>query len=146
MKWDFFLQIEHMNHWIIKSEPNTYSYQKLEKDGSTTWDGVRNYAARNNLKEMKKGDICCFYHSNEGKDIVGLAKVIKEHYQDPTTPDPAWVAVDIEPLEKLKKPVSLEQMKKEPMLQNIDLIRIGRLSVSKLKKEEFDHILGMSEK
>ena len=76
-----------MNYWIIKSEPNTYSYERLEKDGSTTWDGVRNYAARNNLREMKKDDICCFYHSNEGKHIVGLAKVTKEHYQDPTTPD-----------------------------------------------------------
>jgi predicted RNA-binding protein with PUA-like domain len=95
---------------------------------------------------MKIGDICCFYHSNEGKEIIGLAKVIKESYQDPTTPDPAWVVVDIEPLEKLKAPVTLEQMKKEPMLQNIDLIRIGRLSVSKLKKEEFDFILELSER
>ena len=95
---------------------------------------------------MKNGDICCFYHSNEGKEIVGLAKVIKESYQDPTTPDLAWVVVDIEPLEKLKKPVTLEQMKKESMLQNIDLIRIGRLSVSKLKNEEFDFILEMSER
>ena len=141
------MQIEHqMNYWIIKSEPNTYSWEKLVKDVSTAWDGVRNYTARNNLKEMKKGDICCFYHSNEGKDIVGLAKVIKEYYQDSTTPDPAWVAVDIAPLEKLKSPVSLDQMKKEPKLENIDLIRIGRLSVSKLKKEEFDFILEMSER
>jgi len=135
-----------MNYWIIKSEPVKYPWDKLVKDGSTFWDGVRNYTARNNLREMKVGDICCFYHSNEGKEIVGLAKVIKESYQDPTTPDPAWVVVDIEPLEKLKKPVTLEQMKKEPMLQNIDLIRIGRLSVSKLKKEEFDFILELSER
>ncbi len=135
-----------MNYWIIKSEPVKYPWDKLVKDGSTFWDGVRNYTARNNLREMKVGDICCFYHSNEGKEIVGLAKVIKESYQDPTTPDPAWVVVDIEPLERLKKPVTLEQMKKEPMLQNIDLIRIGRLSVSKLKKEEFDFILELSER
>lgn len=135
-----------MNYWIIKSEPVKYPWDKLVKDGSTFWDGVRNYTARNNLREMKVGDICCFYHSNEGKEIVGLAKVIKESYQDPTTLDPAWVVVDIEPLEKLKKPVTLEQMKKEPMLQNIDLIRIGRLSVSKLKKEEFDFILELSER
>jgi predicted RNA-binding protein with PUA-like domain len=134
-----------MNYWIIKSEPVKYPWDKLVNDGSTFWDGVRNYTARNNLREMKIGDICCFYHSNEGKEIIGLAKVIKESYQDPTTPDPAWVVVDIEPLEKLKAPVTLEQMKKEPMLQNIDLIRIGRLSVSKLKKEEFDFILELSE-
>jgi predicted RNA-binding protein with PUA-like domain len=142
----FFEYQTKMNYWIIKSEPVKYPWDKLVKDGSTFWDGVRNYTARNNLREMKVGDICCFYHSNEGKEIVGLAKVIKESYQDPTTPDPAWVVVDIEPLEKLKKPVTLEQMKKEPMLQNIDLIRIGRLSVSKLKKEEFDFILELSER
>lgn len=124
-----------MNYWIIKSEPVKYPWDKLVKDGSTMWDGVRNYSARNNLREMKIGDICCFYHSNEGKEIVGLAKVIRESYQDPTTHETAWVVVDIEPLENLKKPVTLEQMKKEPMLQNIDLIRIGRLSVSKLKKK-----------
>lgn len=134
-----------MNYWIIKSEPNTYSWEKLLKDGSTTWDGVRNYAARNNLKEMKVGDICCFYHSNEGKNIVGLAKVSKEYFQDPTTPDPAWVAVEIVPFEKLKNPVSLEQMKKEPILESNDLIRIGRLSVCKLNKEGFDLILKLSE-
>lgn len=134
-----------MNYWIIKSEPVKYPWDKLVKDGSTMWDGVRNYSARNNLREMKIGDICCFYHSNEGKEIVGLAKVIRESYQDPTTHETAWVVVDIEPLENLKKPVTLEQMKKEPMLQNIDLIRIGRLSVSKLKKEEFDFILELSE-
>lgn len=134
-----------MNYWIIKSEPVKYPWDKLVKDGSTMWDGVRNYTARNNLREMKIGDICCFYHSNEGKEIVGLAKVIRESYQDPTTSETAWVVVDIEPLENLKKSVTLEQMKKEPMLQNIDLIRIGRLSVSKLKKEEFDFILELSE-
>ncbi len=134
-----------MNYWIIKSEPVKYPWDKLVKDGSTMWDGVRNYTARNNLREMKIGDICCFYHSNEGKEIVGLAKVIRESYQDPTTHETAWVVVDIEPLENLKKPVTLEQMKQEPMLQNIDLIRIGRLSVSKLKKEEFDFILELSE-
>lgn len=103
-----------MNYWIIKSEPVKYPWDKLVKDGSTMWDGVRNYSARNNLREMKIGDICCFYHSNEGKEIVGLAKVIRESYQDPTTHETAWVVVDIEPLENLKKPVTLEQMKKNP--------------------------------
>ena len=93
-----------MNYWIIKSEPVKYPWDKLVKDGSTMWDGVRNYTARNNLREMKIGDICCFYHSNEGKEIVGLAKVIRESYQDPTTHETAWVVVDIEHLENLKKP------------------------------------------
>jgi len=135
-----------MNYWIIKSEPGTYSWNNLEADGSTSWEGVRNYAARNNLRDMKIGDICCFYHSNVGKEIVGLAKVIKEHYQDPTTTDPAWLTIEIAPYKKLKKPVKLEEMKSETFLENIDLIRIGRLSVSKIKKEEFDFILEMSER
>lgn len=134
-----------MNYWIIKSEPIKYSWSQFEKEGFAVWDGVRNYTARNNLREMKIGDICCFYHSNEGKEIVGLAKVIKENYQDPTTDNPAWLVVEITPLHKLKKPVTLERMKNESLLQTIDLIRIGRLSVSKLKKEEFDFIIKLSE-
>jgi len=134
-----------MNYWLIKSEPAKYPFDQLIKDGTTVWDGIRNYGARNNLRDMKTGDICCFYHSNDGKEIVGLAKVVKEHYQDPTTPEPAWLAVDIAPMEKLKKPVTLEQMKKEPKLENMDLIRLSRLSVGKVKKEEFDFILELSE-
>ncbi len=134
-----------MNYWIIKSEPFKYSWDKLVADGHTCWDGIRNYSARINLREMRIGDICCFYHSNEGKEIVGLAKVIREAYQDPTTPDIAWVAVDIEHLQKLSKPVTLQQMKQEPILQSNDLIRIGRLSVCKLNKEGFDLILKLSE-
>jgi predicted RNA-binding protein with PUA-like domain len=145
LKWDFFLQIKAMNYWILKSEPVKYAWEKFVQDGITIWDGVRNYAARNNMREMKIGDICCFYHSNEGKEIVGLAKVVKESYQDPTTNDPAWVVVEIVPYKTLKKPVTLEQMKKEPLLQSNDLIRIGRLSVCKLNDEGYERILKLSE-
>ncbi len=141
----FFANRTTMNYWIIKSEPAKYPWDQLVKDGSTTWDGIRNYTARINLREMKIGDICCYYHSNEGKEIVGLAKVVKEAFQDPTTPDPAWVAVDVAPLQKLKNPVTLAQMKNEPILQSNDLIRIGRLSVCKLTKEGFDLIIKLSE-
>ena len=108
------------------------------------WDGVRNYAARNNLRSMKKGDQVLFYHSNEGLEIVGIAKVLKEHYQDPTTEDPNWVAVDIKPFKKLKKPVTLAKIKSEPALSQIELIRLSRLSVAALKKEEFDFIVDLS--
>lgn len=108
------------------------------------WDGVRNYAARNNLKAMKKGDQVLWYHSNEGLEIVGIAKVVKEFYQDPTTPDDAWVVVDLAPVKKLKKPVSLAQMKAEKSLANMDLIRLGRLSVGTVKPEEFEKVMEMA--
>jgi len=134
-----------MNYWIIKSEPIKYAYETLEKEGRTVWDGVRNFQARNNLREMKTGDLCCYYHSNEGKEIVGLAKVLQESYQDPTTPDPNWVVVDIAPFERFKSPVTLEQMKNNPKLSNIGLIRQGRLSVMKINKDEFDTILELSQ-
>jgi predicted RNA-binding protein with PUA-like domain len=134
-----------MNHWLIKSEPDVYSYDTLLKDGKGTWDGVRNYQARNNLKEMKVGDLALFYHSNIGKEVVGIAQIIKEHYPDPTTDDARWVVVDIAPFQKLKKGVSLELIKKDPLLQNIHLVRQGRLSVMSLSKEEFDHIVSLSE-
>lgn len=134
-----------MNHWLLKSEPIKYSWDQLKKDKKTFWDGVRNYQARNNLKEMKKGDLCMFYHSNEGKEIVGIVKVVKEFYQDPTTDDTNWVVVDVAPFKALKNPVTLEQIKDEPRLSNIALVRQGRLSVMPLSKEEFDTILEMSE-
>ena len=111
------------------------------KDGHTFWDGVRNYQARNNLREMQKGDLVLWYHSNEGKEIVGIAKVVKEHYQDPTTEDKNWVVVDLAPFKKLKNPVNLEQIKADENLQNIGLVRQGRLSVMSIKQEEFDYIL-----
>ncbi len=130
-----------MNHWLIKSEPVKYSWEKFNKEGRTLWDGVRNYQARNNLKAMKLGDFLLFYHSNDGKEVVGIAKIVKEFYQDPTTTDANWVVVDIEPVESIKSPVSLEKIKADKYLQDIALVRQGRLSVIPLKKEEFDRIL-----
>jgi predicted RNA-binding protein with PUA-like domain len=132
-----------MNHWLVKSEPFKYSWEKFNQDGRTFWDGVRNYQARNNLKAMQEGDLVLFYHSNEGKNVVGIAKVVKEFYQDPTTDDANWVVVDLSPVESLKNPVSLEQIKTEPSLTDISLVRQGRLSVMPLKAEEFDKILEM---
>jgi predicted RNA-binding protein with PUA-like domain len=132
-----------MNHWLVKSEPFKYSWEKFNQDGRTFWDGVRNYQARNNLKAMQEGDLVLFYHSNEGKNVVGIAKVVKEFYQDPTTDDANWVVVDLSPVESLKNPVSLEQIKAEPSLVDISLVRQGRLSVMPLKAEEFDKILEM---
>ena len=134
-----------MNHWLVKSEPVKYSWDKFEKDGITFWDGVRNYAARNSLREMKKGELVLFNHSNEGMEVVGIAKVAKEHYQDPSSDDANWVAVDLKPFKKLKKPVTLAQIKAEKKLQGIALVRIPRLSVMPLKVEEFDYILELSE-
>jgi len=132
-----------MKYWLVKSEPFKYSWEKFNEDGRTFWDGVRNYQARNNLKEMKVGDLVLFYHSNEGKNVVGIAKVVKEFYQDPTTTDANWVVVDLSPVESLKNPVSLEQIKAEESLKDISLVRQGRLSVMPLKAEEFDKILEM---
>lgn len=132
-----------MNHWLVKSEPFKYSWEKFNKDGRTFWDGVRNYQARNNLKEMREGDLVLFYHSNEGKNVVGIAKVVKEFYQDPTTDDANWVVVDLVPVQSLKKPVTLEDIKAEESLKGISLVRQGRLSVMPLKAEEFDKILEM---
>ena len=134
-----------MNYWLVKSEPFKYSFDQLLADKSTVWDGVRNYQARNNLREMKKGDLVLFYHSNEGKEVVGIAKVKKESYQDPTTEDTNWVVVELAHVKKLKKPVTLEQVKKDPMLTNVGLIKQMRLSVQSLKPEEFDRILELSE-
>lgn len=126
-----------MNYWLIKSEPFKYSWEQFKKDKKTCWDGVRNYAARNNLRDMKKGDLAFFYHSNEGMEIVGIAKLVKEHYQDPTTNETAWLAVDFAPHKELKKPVRLEELKKNPFFKNMDLIRLARLSVGKVTETEF---------
>jgi predicted RNA-binding protein with PUA-like domain len=130
-----------MAYWLIKSEPFKYSWEQFEKDGVTFWDGVRNYAARNNLRSMKKGDLAFFYHSNEGLCIVGIAKVVKESYQDPTTPDPAWLAVDFKPHKKLKHPVTLSTIKSIPSLSDMALIRLGRLSVQPVLEEEWNTIM-----
>jgi predicted RNA-binding protein with PUA-like domain len=133
-----------MSYWLIKSEPSTYSWDQFVKDGKTTWDGVRNYAARIHLRAMKKGDECFFYHSNEGLEIVGIAKVVKEAYQDPTTEDEAWVAVDVKPVKKLKRPVSMKQIKSEKRLHNMALLKISRLSVQPVTEEEWEVVLEMS--
>ncbi|HZF65718.1 MAG TPA: EVE domain-containing protein [Chitinophagaceae bacterium] len=133
-----------MAYWLVKSEPLKYSWEQFHKDGKTSWDGVRNYAARNNLQAMKKGDKVFFYHSNEGLEIVGIAEVVKEHYQDPTTNDPAWVVVDLKPVEQLKNPVSLKAIKEEPKLSAMELLRLSRLSVQQVKDTEWKLILKMS--
>ena len=130
-----------MAYWLVKSEPFKYSYEQLEKDKQTFWDGVRNYAARNNLKAMKKGDEVLFYHSNEGLAIVGIAKVAKEAYQDPTTDEDAWVVVDLKPYKKIKKPVTLEQVKADPRLKDMALVRLGRLSVQPVTDDEWKIIM-----
>ena len=133
-----------MAHWLVKSEPSAYSWEQLEKDGETCWSGVRNYAARVHLGNMKKGDEVFFYHSNEGTDIVGIAKVSKEHYQDPTTDDDRWIAVDLKPHKKLKNPVSLEVIKKDKRLASMALVRIGRLSVQPVTDKEWSVIMEMA--
>ncbi|HOY48534.1 MAG TPA: EVE domain-containing protein [Flavobacteriales bacterium] len=130
-----------MNYWLVKSEPVKYAWSKFVKDKNTVWDGVRNYQARNNLQAMKLGDLVLFYHSNEGMNVVGIAKVVKEAYNDPTTDDLRWFVVELAPVEALKKPVSLEQMKSDEKLANIGLIRQSRLSVMPLTNIEFDRIL-----
>ena len=133
-----------MAYWLIKSEPFKYSWDKFVEDGQTFWDGVRNYGARNNLRSMKKGDLAFWYHSNEGMEIVGIAKVVKESYQDPTTPDPAWLVVDFKPLKKLKTPVSLATIKNDPRLTDMDLIRLGRLSVQTVKEAEWKIVMELA--
>ncbi len=133
-----------MNYWLVKSEPTEYSYDDLVKDGSTYWDGVRNYTARNNLKSMKVGDKVLFYHSVNEKSVVGISKVVKEYYQDPTTDDERWVVVDLAPLSKLKNPVTLGEIKADPGLTDIALVRQSRLSVMSLGKTAFNRIVDMS--
>jgi predicted RNA-binding protein with PUA-like domain len=133
-----------MAYWLIKSEPFKYSWDQFNKDKRTFWDGVRNYGARNNLRSMKKGDLAFWYHSNEGMEIVGIAKVVKESYQDPTTPDPAWLVVDFKPFKKLKKTVKLADIKAHAKLQDMDLVRLGRLSVQTVKPAEWKIVMEMA--
>lgn len=133
-----------MAYWLVKSEPFKYSWEQFEKDKETHWDGVRNYAARNFMKEMKKGDQVLYYHSNEGLEIVGIAKVTKEFYQDPTTDEDAWVVVNLAPYKKLKNPVSLAQIKGDKRLANMALVRLGRLSVGPVTKEEWAVVMELA--
>jgi predicted RNA-binding protein with PUA-like domain len=133
-----------MAYWLVKSEPFKYGWEQFVTDKKATWDGVRNYAARNNLRAMQKGDKVFFYHSNEGVEIVGIAEVVKEAYQDATTQDPAWLVVDLKPVKKLKKAVSLVQIKADPLLANMALVKLGRLSVQPVTELEWRRVMDMS--
>ena len=133
-----------MNYWLVKQEPSSYSFSDFQKEGKTDWTGVRNYQARNNLKAMKKSDRVFYYHSGDEKAIVGLAKVSKPFYQDPTTEDEAWVAVELEAGKPVKKPVSLATIKANPKLVDIALVKLSRLSVVPITRDEFDEITTMS--
>ncbi len=130
-----------MNYWLVKSEPDTYSWEKLVQEKEAVWDGVRNYQARNNLKLMKRGDQVLFYHSNIGLAVVGIARVIKEFFQDPTTKDDRWVSVKLEPVKPLERPVTLSEIKANPQLSHIHLVTHSRLSVQPLQKPDFDRIV-----
>jgi predicted RNA-binding protein with PUA-like domain len=134
-----------MNYWLLKSDPETYSFERMKKEKKTFWDGVRNYAARNHMKAMKKGDLCFFYESMNGEpSIVGIVKVVKEAYQDPTT-DEQWVCVDIAYDKPIKNPVTLGEVKKNKKLAKMALVRIARLSVQPVSEEEWEEVLAMSE-
>ncbi len=133
-----------MNYWLLKSEPDTWSWDNQVKGGASMWDGVRNYQARNNLKEMKKNDLCFFYHSVTERSIVGIVKVVKEHYQDPTDKTDRFVVVDVKATKRLKKPVTLDQIKENNKLKNIALVKQSRLSVMPIKKNEWNEIIKMS--
>lgn len=134
-----------MNYWLIKSEPFKYSWDEMVADGTTFWDGVRSFGARIHLKAMKDGDICMFYHSNKGKEIVGITRVVKEHYQDPTTEDDKWVAVDVQAIKALKKPVTLAAIKANETLANMALVKQSRLSVGPVEEFEFEELMKMGE-
>ena len=133
-----------MQYWLVKSEPFKYSWDMFVIDKKTMWDGVRNYGARNNLRSMKKDDQVLFYHSNEGVEVVGIAKVVKESYQDPTTTETAWLVVDLKPIKKLKNPVKLAQVKADARLENMALVRLGRLSVQPVTIEEWMIIMDLA--
>lgn len=132
-----------MNYWLVKSEPFKYSWDQFVADKITFWDGVRNYAARNNLRSMAKGDRVLFYHSNEGLAVVGIAEVAKEAYQDPTTDDTNWVVVDLKPVKPIPEPVTLAAIKAEPSLANMQLVKLSRLSVAAVTEDEFNIVLQM---
>lgn len=132
-------------HFLVKSEPSTYSFDRLVKDGRTTWDGVRNFEARNNLRAMKKGDLLLFYHSNEGKAVVGIARVAREAYPDPTS-DEDWSVVDVEPVRALARPVTLDEMRRHRLLGKMVMFRKSRLSVVPVTDAEFEAIVDLGSK
>lgn len=130
-----------MQHWLVKSEPETYSFADLQKHGTDYWDGVRNYQARNNMRDMKAKDRVLFYHSGKAREVVGLCTVARAAYQDPTTEDERWVAVDLKAGKSLKRPVSLQEIKASKELKNMPLIRNSRLSVMPITPEEYDAVV-----
>lgn len=135
-----------MAYWLMKTEPETYSFGDLERDGKTLWDGVRNYQARNNLKAMQVDDQVLIYHSISDKALVGIAKVVRAHYPDPTdNPKGDWVVVDVVPVRRLARPVTLAEMKADPNLQELPLIKQARLSVIPLNEAHFDYLLALSD-
>ncbi len=135
-----------MNYWLIKSDPETYSFELMKKEKKTFWNGVRNYAARNNMKAMKKGDLLFFYESMNGEpSIVGMVKVVKEAYQDPTTEEVAWVCVDVQYVAPMKRPVTLKEIKSNKKLEQMALVRLSRLSVQPVTEAEWEEVLKMSE-
>ncbi len=138
-------QLTTMQYWLVKSEPDVYGYEHLVKDGKGRWDGVRNYQARNNLRSMKVGDLCLFYHSNIGLEVVGIARVAREHYPDPTAEKGDWSAVDFEPVKPFKRSVTLVEIKNHPDLQQLLLVRNARLSVMPVASDEFSTILKLGE-
>ena len=133
-----------MAYWLVKSEPSVYSFDQLQKEKKVIWDGIRNYAARNNLRNMQKGDRAFYYHSNEGVEIVGIAEVTKTAFQDPTTDNPNWLSVELKPVKKLKKPVPLSTIKNDKRLQDMDLVRLGRLSVQQVRPEEWEIVMALA--
>lgn len=133
-----------MNYWLVKQEPESYSWSAFMKDGKTAWTGVRNFAARLNLRAMKKGDLVFYYHSMTGKEIVGLARVAKEAYPDPTATEGDWSCVDLVPEKPLKQPVGLEAIKSDKILKEMKLVKIGRLSVSPVTREQYARIMELS--
>ena len=132
------------NHWLMKSEPFKYSWDDLNRDGETIWDGVRNHRAANNMKAMEVGDRIFFYHSNKGLEIVGIATVSETGLIDPTDPEGKWPTVKIKPVSAVDSPVTLKAIKANPELEGIELVRLSRLSVAELTAEEWDKIIGMS--
>jgi predicted RNA-binding protein with PUA-like domain len=133
-----------MNYWLMKSEPDAYSWDDLVTEGEGTWDGVRNHRAANNLRAMKKGDQAFFYHSNVGLEIVGIVRISEAGMTDPTDPEGKWAAVKVQPVRKLARPVTLKEIKADPALAEIELVKLSRLSVAVVRPEEWKHILALS--
>jgi len=134
-----------MNYWLLKSEPDTFSWEMLEKTNPSMWDGVRNYQARNNLRKMTAGDQAIFYYSGKNPGIIGLTEIVKEHYPDPTAAEGDWSAVDVKAIRRFKKIISLQEIKQISLLQNMVLVKNTRLSVQPVTKEEFEFIMKLGD-